>query len=134
MSGLLHHDAVVARVKARTGWSGNVFELGGVPDSAPAWYVVVASTPGDRAQARLTGGLTTVTTTHTMYCVGTLARQALWVASGVEAQCLDHSFAITGRTVRKPSEWISRPVVIDKDGLFPLPFAVIQFDLTSEPS
>lgn len=134
MSGLLHHDAVVARLKARTGWDDNVFELGGIPKVAPEWYVVVASSPGERAQARLAGGKTMLTTTHTIYCVGANARNALWVAAGVETQCLDYLFTITGRNVRTPSDWLARPVVVDTAGLFPLPFAVIQFDLASEPS
>lgn len=134
MSGLAHHDAVKARIEARTGFSGRVFDLAGLPDTGvPSWYVVVASTPGDRAQARFSGGKTRLATTHTIYCVGTQARQALWVAEGVEAACLDHRFAISGRNVFLPSDWSSRPVVVDK-ALFPLPFGVIQFDLTSEPS
>lgn len=135
MSGLAHHDAVKARIEARTGFSGRVFDLGEIPDTgAPSWYVVVASTPGDRAQARFSGGRAQLTTTHTIYCVGNSARNALWVAQGVEAQCLDYRLVIPGRNVFLPSEWLSRPVLNDKDGLFPLPFGVIQFDLTSEPS
>lgn len=134
MSGLAHHDAVKARLEARTGFAGRVFDLGGIPKSAPSWYVVVASTPGDRAQARFSGGKVQLSTTHTVYAVGENARQALWVAQGVEAQCLDHGFVVAGRNVRRPSDWVSRPVQVDTQGLFPLPFAVIQFDLVSEPS
>jgi len=134
MSGLAHHDAVVARLRARSGWSGKVFEPGEVPDGTAPWYVVVASTPGNRAQARFTGGKAALTTTHTVYCVGDIARKALWVAQGVEAQCLDYRFTITGRVPRIPAEWVTRPVTNEKDGVFPLPFAVIQFDLTSEPA
>jgi hypothetical protein len=135
MSGLAHHDAVVARIKARSAeFAARTFELGGIPDAAPSWYVVVASGPGSRVRSRYTGPSSELTTTHTVYSVGTNARQALWVAEGVEVQCLDHRFVVAGRNVRLPSDWVSRPVTVDSQGLFPHPFAVIQFDLTSEPS
>ena len=134
MTAELHHAAIVARLQADAQLAAAVFEVGEVPDPAPNRYVVVSSSLGDRSQTRFSSGKTALTTTHYVYCVGLKASQARWVAGRVEAQLLDFQLTITGRNPRKPFEWISRPVVVDKDGPFPLPYGVIVFDLYSEPS
>ena len=134
MTAELHHAAVAARLRADSQLALAVFEVGEVPEPAPERYVVLSSSLGDRSQTRFTSGKTATTTTHYVYCVGLLASQARWVAGRVETQLLDYQFTISGRTVRKPAEWNARPVVVDKDGPFPLPYGVIVFDLYSEPS
>ena len=134
MSAELHHAAVVARLQADAQLATAVFEVGEVPEPAPDRYVVVSSSLGDRSQARFSGGKIASTTTHYVYCVGLKAAQARWVAGRVETQLLDFTLTIAGRSVRRPADWFTRPVVVDKDGPFPLPYGVIVFDLYSEPS
>lgn len=134
MSAEAHHNAVVAAIKADPQLASAVFDLGEVPSPAPNRYVVVASTLGDWSQVRLTGMRDGLTTTHTVYCVGDKVWQAFAVGGRVTARLKDARLSITGRNVRLPSEWTSRPVDIDRAGLFPKPFGVIQFDLTSEPA
>lgn len=133
MSGAAHHSAVFARLDADPNLA--VYDLGQVPVSSPPMkYAVVVSSPGDWSQSRFTGKKTRLTTTHWVYCVGTLPREALWVGDRTTAQLLDVQLSIAGRNVFKPSEWSAGPVRNDLDGLFPLPFAVISFDLVSEPA
>ena len=130
----LHHDPLVARLRAHVQLATSVFELGEVPTvNPPLRYVVVASSPGDWSRSRYTGGKTALTTTETIYCVGTTNASALKVSSWVEAQMKDYNLVIAGRSVHKPDPWLSRPVIVDKDGLIKLPFATIQFDIYSEP-
>lgn len=131
----LHHDALVARLKAHAQLATSVFVLGEVPTvNPPIRYVVVASSPGNWSQARVAGGKVALTTEETIYCVGTTNASALRVASWVEAQMKDHKLVVTGRNVFKPDPWLSRPVNVDKDGLIKLPYATIQFDIYSEPA
>lgn len=133
MTGALHHSAVFARLDADPNLVA--YDLGQVPTTgAPAKYAVVASSPGEWSQSRFTGRKTRLTTTHWVYCVGTFPRDALWVADRTAAQLLDFQLTITGRNVMVPSEWSASPVRTDMDGLFKLPFAVVSFDLVSEPA
>ena len=134
MTAELHHNAVVAAIRGDTQLASVVFEVGEVPtDPAPTRYVVVASSLGDWSQTRFTGSHDGLLTTHTVYCVGTKAEQARWVAGRVTPKLNDVRLPLAGRQAFRPAPWITRPVVLDRDGLFPLPFGVIQFDLYSEP-
>lgn len=134
MSAEAHHDAVVARLKAHAQLATAVFELGAVPTSgAPTRYVVVASSLGDWEQARFTGTKDALLTNHVLYCVGANAASARKVGTWVTEQMKDYNLTVTGRSVRRPDPWISRPIQIDKDGPIVLPFATIAFDITSEP-
>lgn len=131
----LHHDALMTRLRAHAQLTTSVFELGEVPTvSPPTRYVVVASSLGDWEQARLSAGKGALLTTHTLYCVGSNQAAVRKVSSWVETQMKDHSLTVTGRTVRRPHPWITRPVSIDKDGPIVLPFGTIQFDILSEPA
>lgn len=130
----LHHDAVIGQVRADAQLTATTFELGEVPEPAPSRYVVVQSDLGQDSQVRFTGGKVGLTTRHWVYCVGYTAAQARWVGGRVKAQLRDRQLVITGRNVHKPADWYARPVVLDKDGPFPLPFGVIVFDIYSEPS
>ncbi|WP_092965302.1 hypothetical protein [Agromyces sp. CF514] len=134
MTAELHHAAIMARIRADSQLTATTYELGEVPDPAPSRYVVVQSDLGQRSQARFSGGKVGLLTRHYVYCVGMVASQARWVGGRIEAQLLDYQLTVTGRNVRKPAEWYARPVILDKDGPFPLPFGVIVFDLYSEPS
>jgi hypothetical protein len=126
----LHHAAVFAAVEAQI--PDAVFEVGEVPTVAPSRYAVVVSSPGDWERVRFTATKAALRTTHTVYCVGDDARAARWVARRVRVALKDVRLTITGRNVFRPDPWISRPVVLERDGLYPLPFAVIQFDIKSE--
>ena len=135
MTAELHHNAVVAALKGDAQLASVVFEVGEVPTSpAPERYVVVVSTLGDWSQTRFTGSHDGLLTTHTVYCVGKKAEQARWVGGRVTPRLKDVRLTITGRQAWRPAPWISRPVTLDTDGLFALPFGVIQFDLYSEPA
>ena len=135
MSAEAHHAAVVARLKAHPSLAASVFEVGAVPTTnPPKRYVVVSSTLGNREGYRFTGPRTQVTTTHYLYCVGESAAQARQVSGWVDAQLVDYTLTIANRNVRRPAEWVTRPIEVDKDGPFPLPFGVIRFDLISEPA
>jgi len=130
----LHHDAVVARLKAHAQLATSVFELGEVPTvDPPTRYVVIASSPGDWEQVRLTAGKDALLTTHTLYCVGSNQAAVRKVSSWVETQMKDYRLTVTGRNVFRPHPWLSRSAQIDKDGPIVLPFATIQFDILSEP-
>ena len=132
---MTHHDAILARLRAHAQLTSSVFLLGGVPTSnPPERYVVVASSPGDREQARFTGGKTARRSSHVLYCVGRTADAALKVAGWVEEQLLDHRLTIAGRNVFAPHPWITRELQIDKDGPIVWPFATIAFDIYSEPN
>ena len=133
MSAEAHHAAVVAALQADAQLAAAVFEIGEVPDPAPERYIVHVSSLGDWEQRRFTGVKAGLVTTHTLYCVGASAKHARWLAGRVTTQLKDQRLTVTGRYAFLPSPWISRPVQIDRDGLFPLPFGVIQFDLLSEP-
>ena len=131
----LHHDAVVARLKAHAQLGTSVFELGEVPTvNPPTRYVVVASSLGDWQQVRFTAGKDALVSTHTLYCVGANQAAVRKVSSWVEAQLKDYTLTVTGRVARRPHPWITRPVSIDKDGPIVLPFGTIQFDVLSEPA
>lgn len=135
MTAEAHHAAVVARLKADTQLTSAVFEVGEVPvESPPSRYIVVESTLGRRSQTRFTSGRGTLTTTHYLHCVGLTAAQARWLSGRVEAQLLDYTLTMTGRVVRKPADWVSRPVTVDLSGPVKKPFGVTVFDLTSEPA
>jgi len=133
----LHHDAIVTRLKEHVQLASSVYELGEVPTfptgSTPR-YVVLASSPGDWEQARVTGGKVALRTTETLYCVGASQSAARKVATWVETQMKDHRLTVAGRNVFKPDPWLSRPAQIDKDGIIKLPFVTIQFDVYSEPA
>lgn len=130
----LHHDSVVARLKAHAQLVTSVFELGEVPTvNPPTRYVIHVSSPGDWAQVRFTAGKDSLLTTHTLYCVGSNQAAVRKVSSWVEAQMKDHSLVIANRSVHRPHPWLSRSAQIDKDGPIVLPFATIQFDIYSEP-
>ena len=131
----LHHDAVVARLKAHAQLASSVFELGEVPTvNPPSRYVVIASSPGDWSRSRFTGEKDALSTTHTLYCVGSTQAAVRKVSSWVETQMKDHRLTVAGRSVHRPHPWITRSAQIDKDGLIKLPFATIQFDIYSEPA
>ena len=131
MSAALHHAAVFDRIDGDANLQ--CFDMGEVPDPAPEKYVVLSSSAGDRIQSRFMGAHNQITTRHFLYGVGKTARQALWVGDKIAALCNDYDFVIAGRVVRRPTDWITRPVQVDKD-LYPLPFVVVIFDLTSEPA
>lgn len=133
MSAEAHHNAVLAAVRDDPELASAVFDIGEVPSPAPKRYVVVVSTLGDWSQTRFSGLKDGLLTTHTVYCVGDKAWQALWVGGRVTARLKDVRLPVADRNVRLPAEWVSRPVALDRDGLFPKPFGVIQFDLVSEP-
>ena len=132
---MTHHDALLARLRAHTQLATSVFDLGKVPtDDPPNRYAVVASSPGDRSQARFGGGKIARTTSHVVYCVGFNNAAALKVAEWVEEQLVDHRLVVVGRSVHAPDPWITRPVQIDKDGPIVWPFATVAFDIYSEPA
>jgi hypothetical protein len=132
---MTHHDALVARLEADPQLTGKVFELGMVPTVAPPeFYVVVASSMGDRTQHRLTGKKAAITSEHVLYGVGLSSAQARWVGGRIEAQMLDHRLTIAGRSVFPPHPWETRAAQIDKDGPITLPFVTVAFGIHSEPA
>jgi hypothetical protein len=128
----LHHAAVFAAIEAQI--PDAVYEIGEVPAPAPSRYAVVVSSPGDWEQVRFTADKAALRSTHTVYCVGDDAKAARWVARRVRVALKDVRLTIAGRHVFRPDPWISRPIALERDGLYPLPFGVIQFDLLSEPA
>ena len=134
MSASLHHDALVARLRADTQLASRVFEVGEVPTTAPEWYLVVDSSLGDWSQVRYTAAKDALLTRHSVHCVGRQVSLVRHGAGRVEAQMKDHRLVISGRNVFRPDPWIARGVNVDRDGLINLPFGTIAFDILSEPA
>ena len=134
MTAEAHHDALMARLRAHAKLVSSVFDLGKVPTTDPPnRYAVVASSPGDREQSRVTSRKIGRRTSHVVYCVGFNNSAALKVATWVEEQMLNHRLVVADRNVFAPDPWITREVQIDKDGPIVWPFATIAFDILSEP-
>ena len=130
---MIHHDALMARLRAHAKLTATVFEVGEVPTVNPPKRYVVVQSLEDPVRSRFTGPMSSLTSRHFVYSVGETAAQARQVDGWVKEQLVDHRLVVTGRVVRLPAEWTSRPVGLDRDGPFPLPYGVNVFDVTSEP-
>lgn len=124
----------MARLRAHAKLATTVFEVGEVPTTNPPDRYVVVQSLERPERTRFTGPAATLTSTHYIYAVGQTAKQARQVDDWVKEQMVDYRLVLVGRSVRLPAEWTSRPVVLDRDGPFPLPYGVNAFDITSDPA
>jgi hypothetical protein len=131
---VIHHDPLIARLRAHPKLTSTVFEVGEVPTVNPPDRYVVVQSGEDQAPSRFTGPSSTVRSFHNVYCVGQTAKQARQVDDWVKEQLVDYRLVISGRDVHRPSDWVSRPVILDRDGPFPLPYGQNVFEITSDPT